>query len=74
MRGSKRTLAYLVLPHGAEGGAAGSFRQAMGETAQGEQTEEGMTYEPQCPPAPGTNRDSVLAAAVSKSDVLTLVF
>lgn len=67
-------LAYLALLHGAEGKAAGSFREATGETAQEEQMEEGMSYELQCPPAPGANRDSALAAAVSKSDVPTSVF
>lgn len=33
-----------------------------------------MSHELQCPPAPGTNMDLVLTAAISKSDVCTLVF
>ena len=66
--------ACLALLRGAEGKAAGSFRQATGETVQEQQTEEGMSCELQCPPTPAAGRDSVLAAAASKSDVLTSVF
>jgi len=73
VRVGKSPLACLALLHGAGGKAAGSFGGAMGETAQEEQTEEGTSYELQCPPAPAANRDSVFAAAVSKSDVLTSV-